>query len=128
MYLKSRELLTEEQRQVLKEIPSELSEREMAAYYSFSPHDLEIINRHRRNHNKLGFAVQLCVLRYPGWPLTEIDSIPYSVLEYISNQINVSPDDFVLYAQREPTKREHIEEIRQEYGCELPHPKRVRLL
>lgn len=115
-YLKSRELLTEEQRQELKQIPSDLNAREMAAYYSFSQHDIEIINRHRRSHNKLGFAVQLSVLRYPGWPLIEIDSIPYTVLEYIARQINVNPDDFSLYPQREPTKREHLEEIRQEYG------------
>jgi len=33
-YLKSRELLTEEQRQELKQIPSDLNAREMAAYYS----------------------------------------------------------------------------------------------
>jgi len=61
-YLKSRELLTDEQRQVLKQIPDDLDDKEMAAYYSFSQHDLEIINRHRRNHNKIGFAIQLCVL------------------------------------------------------------------
>ncbi len=79
----------------------------MAAYYSFSQHDIEIINLHRRSRNRLGFAVQLSVLRYSGWPLTEIDSIPYNVLEYIARQINVSPDDFSLYAQREPTKREN---------------------
>nr|WP_242835639.1 DUF4158 domain-containing protein [Ruminiclostridium josui] len=115
-YLKSRELLTEEQRQELKQIPADLNAREMAAYYSFSQHDIGIINRHRRSHNRLGFAVQLSVLRYPGWPLTEIDSIPYNVLEYIARQIDASPDDFFLYAQRDPTKREHLEEIRQEYG------------
>lgn len=65
-YLKSRELLTDEQRQELKQIPDDLNAKEMATYYSFSHHDLEVINRHRRNHNKLGFAVQLSVLRYPG--------------------------------------------------------------
>lgn len=115
-YLKSRELLTEEQRQILKEIPSDLSAKEMATYYSFSENDIEVINRHRRSHNKLGFAVQLSVIRYPGWPLSGIDTIPYNVLEYIARQIRVSPDDFFLYAQREPTKREHMEEIRKEYG------------
>lgn len=116
MYLKSRELLTEEQRQEFKSIPSDLNERQMASYYTFSQHDMEIINRHRRSHNKLGFAVQLSILRYPGWSLSEIDSIPYSVLNYIAAQIDIDPDVFPLYAQREPTKREHLEEIRQEYG------------
>lgn len=115
-YLRTRELLTPEQRLELKEIPSNLSESDMAIYYSFSEHDIDIINQHRRSHNKLGFAVQISVLRYPGWALSEIDTIPLNVLEYIAQQIKVDPDDFSLYAKREPTKREHLEEIRQQFG------------
>lgn len=115
-YLKSRELLTEEQRKILKEIPCDLDMNEMAAYYSFSEHDIKIINSHRRDHNRLGFAVQLSILRYPGWQLSDIETIPYNVLEYIAKQLNINPDNFSLYAKREPTKREHLDEIRREYG------------
>ncbi|MDR4162848.1 DUF4158 domain-containing protein, partial [Bacillus paranthracis] len=71
---------------------------------------------HRRDHNRLGFAVQLCVLRYPGWSLTDVEPIPDYVLHYIAKQINANPDSFSLYAQRDPTKHEHMEEIRQVYG------------
>lgn len=102
-YLKSREFLTEQQRKLLKEIPCDLDMNEMATYYSFSQHDIKIINSHRRDHNKLGFAVQLSVLRYPGWSLSDMETIPYNVLEYIAKQINVNPDDFSLYAKRDTT-------------------------
>ncbi|MHB8062972.1 MAG: DUF4158 domain-containing protein [Ruminiclostridium sp.] len=98
--LKKQRTLTEEQRQDLKQIPSDLNTREMAAYYPFSQHDIEIISRHRRSHNSLGFTVQLSVLQYPGWPLTEIDSISYNVLEYNSRQIDSSPDDFSLFLNK----------------------------
>ena len=38
------------------------------------------------------------------------------MLSYIAKQVGVDPDVFPLYAQREPTRREHMEEIRQAYG------------
>ncbi|MCR6869412.1 DUF4158 domain-containing protein, partial [Bacillus thuringiensis] len=40
----------------------------LGTYYTFSKRDLEIINKRRREENRLGFAVQLAILRYPGWP------------------------------------------------------------
>ncbi len=61
---RGRELLTSEQRQVLMQIPED--EWVLGTYYTFSKRDLEIINKRRREENRLGFAVQLAVLRYPG--------------------------------------------------------------
>jgi len=48
--------------------------------------------------------------------LSDYKTIPESVLNYIAKQIGAEPGDFLLYAQREPTCREHIEKIRQAYG------------
>lgn len=116
MASRGRELLTDEQREEFVKIPLDMSEHELGAYYTFSQYDLEIVKRHRRDYNRLGFAVQLCVLRYPGWSLADLEPIPKYVLQYIARQINVDPNSFDLYAQRVPTKYEHLEEIRQVYG------------
>jgi hypothetical protein len=97
------------------QIPSD-SDWDLGTYYTFSQHDLDIINNHRRDHNRLGFAVQLAVLRFPGWSLSELKMIPDSVLIYIAKQVGIEPDVFPLYAHREPTRREYMEEIRQAYG------------
>jgi TnpA family transposase len=107
--------LTAEQREEFMQIPSD-SDWDLGTYYTFSQYDLDIINNHRRDHNRLGFAVQLAVLRFPGWSLTDLKMIPDSMLSYIAKQVGVEPDVFPLYAQREPTRREHMEEIRQAYG------------
>jgi TnpA family transposase len=74
----------------------------LATYYTFSQFDPEIIKRHRRDHNRLGFTVQLCVLRYPGWSLSDIEPIPNYVIQYISRQLNANPVSFSLYTQRDP--------------------------
>ncbi|MED4575812.1 Tn3 family transposase, partial [Bacillus atrophaeus] len=65
--------------------------------------------------NRLGFAVQLAVLRYPGWPYTHIKSIPESVIHYISKQIGATPSSISLYPQRENTLWDHLKELRSEY-------------
>ncbi|MEY9970658.1 TnpA family transposase [Lysinibacillus sp. RC46] len=57
-------MFTPEQRQALMRIPED--EWVLGTYYTFSKRDLEIINKRRREENRLGFAVQLAVLRYPG--------------------------------------------------------------
>lgn len=109
-------LLTEDQRLEFTQIPQNISEYEIAKYYTFSTYDIDIINKHRRDYNRLGFAVQLALLRNPGWSLISINNIPESVLDYISEQIKVSPKELELYAQRENTRLEHLQEIRELYG------------
>ncbi|HDR8205102.1 TPA: DUF4158 domain-containing protein, partial [Bacillus cereus] len=113
---RARELLTSEQRLEFASIPEQISEYELGSYYTLSPHDIEIIKRHRRDHNKLGFALQLCVLRFPGWTLSDIQHIPDCVVNYIAKQLQINAKEIHIYAEREQTKHEHLEEIRREYG------------
>ncbi|MHB0830619.1 Tn3 family transposase [Bacillus licheniformis] len=87
----------------------------LGTYFTFSKRDLEIVNKRRREENRLGFAVQLAVLRYPGWPYTHIKSIPESVIHYISKQIGATPSSISLYPQRENTLWDHLKELRSEY-------------
>lgn len=72
--------LTPEQRHALTQIPADLSDREIARYYTFTQQDLDLIKQRRRLHNRLGFAVQLAVLRFPGRPLKDLAGIPSRVL------------------------------------------------
>lgn len=114
--MRGKELLSEEERLTLISIPSDISDREIGIHYTLSATDIEFIKQHRRDPNRLGVAVQLSVLRYPGWSLSNTKEIPNRVLVYIAKQIQVRPEEFALYAQREATRKEHLEEIRQLYG------------
>lgn len=110
-----KELLTPEQRKEILSV-NNLSEFEFTSYYSLSNYDIEVINRHRRDHNRLGFALQLCILRNPGCTLNSMLEIPDNIIAYVAKQIDVEPDVFSSYAKRDTTRREHLEEIRQVYG------------
>ncbi len=109
-------LLTEEQRLEFTQIPQNISEWKIAKYYTLTEKDIEIINRHRRDYNRLGFAIQLCCLRNPGWSLGNVSDIPLKVMSYITEQLEVNPNEYEQYAQRENTRLEHLQELRQEYG------------
>jgi len=111
MALRGGEILTKEQRLEYTRIAGDLSEEEVSVYYTLSSSDIEVINRHRRDYNRLGFALQLCVLRYPGWPLSIVKDIPLNILNYVADQIDVDHNVYQLYRQREATGQEHMEEI-----------------
>lgn len=110
-----KELLTPEQRKEILNL-NHLSEYEFTFYHSLSNYDIEVINRHRRAHNRLGFALQLCILRNPGCTLNSVLEIPDNIIAYVAKQIDVDPEAFSSYAKRDTTRREHLEEIRQVYG------------
>ncbi len=112
----TRELLSPAQRLQFTEIPNSITAREIASYYTFSNEDLKIIKEHRRPHNRLGFGVQLCYLRFPGrvWNLEEI--VPVAVLDYIATQLKLDPTILDTYSQRDSTRREHLVEIQSKFG------------
>jgi Domain of unknown function (DUF4158) len=112
--------LNAEQRQALMEIPPDLSERDLARYYSFIQEELKLINSRRRPENRFGFAVQLALLRFPERPLAEYHGdfrqVPHSILKTISHQIGLPVSTFREYGSRISTLYEHIEDICKECG------------
>jgi len=63
----NRSLLNNEQRNRLFAIPTDPAE--MAKHYVLSTDDRALIRSKRRAVNRLGFAAQLCLFRYPGQAL-----------------------------------------------------------
>ena len=116
MVAKTPRLLTGEQRDAFVRIPANLSERDLGRFYTLSDRDLEIINRDRRPANRLGFAVHLGLLRFPGRTLADVPEVPRRDVQYIAEQIGVDPDVFDHYGERDNTIFEHLDELRREFG------------
>ena len=91
----------------------------MLHHYTLSDDDLEIIRARRRPHNRFGFALQLCALRYPGRLLGPGEVIPLAVSRFIAAQLGLKPDDLADYAMREETRREHLQVLRALYGYKM---------
>lgn len=109
-----RNILTERQRSSLLDLPTD--EMSLLRHYTLSDEDLEHINERRRPENRLGFALQLCALRYPGRALSPGEVIPHDVLAFIGAQLGLTGDALLSYAARRQTRQEHLEALRDIYG------------
>lgn len=106
--------LTDRQRDALLRLP--VDQGELLRHYTLSDEDLEHIRQRRRPHNRFGFALQLCVLRYPGRVLAPGEVIPAPVTDFIAAQLGLSGDDLLPYATRKETRHEHLADLRRIYG------------
>jgi len=88
----------------------------MLKHYTFGDDDLDHIHERRRPENKLGFALQLCALRYPGRALTPGEVIPQEVLAFIGAQLGIPADALITYAARRQTRQQHMGALRTIYG------------
>ncbi len=109
-----RNILTDRQRAALFDLPSD--EPSLLRHYTLSDEDLDHINQRRRPENRLGFALQLCALRYPGRALTPGELIPHDVLAFIGAQLGLTGEALLSYAARRQTRQEHMETLRYLYG------------
>ncbi len=76
----------------------------MLCHYTLADDDLEIIHARRRPHNRFGFALQLCTLRYPGRLLAPGEVISLPVIRFLAAQLGTRPDNLADYAAREETR------------------------
>jgi TnpA family transposase len=104
-----RSFLTPAERASLLAFP--VSEDELIQHYTLSESDLSVIRQRRGKHNRLGFAVQLCYLRYPGFTLPTDAEPPPALLALVGRQLHIEPDVWPQYAQRAQTRREHLAEL-----------------
>ena len=109
-----RELLTESQRLSLRTPASD--ERGMVRHYTLSSEDLALINRRRGDPNRLGFALILCYLRFPGRILQQGEQPPAALCAFVAEQLSLAATQFGDYAKRDQTRREHVLEIENALG------------
>jgi TnpA family transposase len=109
-------LLTEEQRLEFTKLPDNIRDWRAEMYYTLNDFDINMILQQRKDFNRIGFALQLCCLRYPRWTLTKISDIPNTVIYYVANQINADTKDIQNYGLQEKTRLEHLQKLREIYG------------
>src|SRR3954452_1689292 len=100
-----RQQLTEAQITALLDPPTD--QRELVRHYTLSAADLAAIRRCRGDHNRLGHALMLCFLRFPGRPLQAGERPPAPLLAFVAAQIDVLPDGIDGYLAAERTRQRH---------------------
>ena len=109
-----RRALTEAQLQMLLALPTD--EAVLAREWTLSAADLAAIARRRRDRNRLGFALQLCALRFPGRLPRPGEPIPAEALRFVAEQVGAEPDTLAGYATRWQTRYQQRDTLRQAFG------------
>ena len=67
----------------LRDLPRELSEFELQAFFSFGRNELELIARRRGDNHKLGLALHIGFVRMSGRPLNSVRAVPAVLLRHL---------------------------------------------
>ena len=109
-----RRVLTSAQLEALLALP--LAEPNLVRRWTLSTADLAAIRRRRRDCNRIGFALQLCALRYPGRLLRPGECIPDQALRFVAGQLGAAPEALATYAARFQTRYEQLDALREAFG------------
>ena len=81
--------LSEAERLRFNSFPKNLSTDDLIAHFTLSSHDLRQIPKSSTPPNQLGLALQLLLLRFLGFYLADISSVPTFIIEFIASQIGI---------------------------------------
>jgi TnpA family transposase len=101
----------------LRDLPRELSDFELQAFFTFSRAELELISRRRGDSHRLSFALHIGFVRMSGRPLNSVRAVPPMLLRHLGAVLDIPTPDLAslraLYA-RGRTLFDH-----QQQACEV---------
>ena len=108
--------LTDAQRRSYGRFNGEPTSDQLARYFHLDDADLNIIGERRGDHNRLGFAVQLCTVRFLGTFLENLSETAPGAVAFLGRQLSLQdPSVFSNYCLSE-ARWDHAGEIRSRYG------------
>lgn len=107
----SRGFLTAAERDRLGRFPADIPDEDRIAHFTLFARDREKIGRLRGAHNQLGFASQLCALRYLGFVPDELTTAPHEIINFVANQLDLEPESLSAYGKRVRTRQKHFQAV-----------------
>ncbi|MBB3265772.1 hypothetical protein FHW79_003401 [Azospirillum sp. OGB3] len=83
----------------------------LARRFTLTPSDQDLVLTRRGAANRLGFAVQLALLRHSGRALAQIEEPLDALVAWIATQIHVPAHLFTDYARRPQTMTDHARQL-----------------
>ena len=104
-----RSVLSSSDRDALQAIP--IDDAELIRRYTFSDTDLAQIRQRRGDANRFGFAVQMCLLRFPGVALSRDGTVAESLIHWVARALWLDASVWLDYGHRDETRREHYQTL-----------------
>ena len=119
--------LNEAERLRFNSFPADLSADDLIAHFTLDEDDLKHIPQTASAANRLGFALQFVLLRFLGFHLPDLLSLPDQVIMYVSEQLDVEVEQIKHYGEREQTRSDHQRQIERHLGYRLATPDDLKL-
>lgn len=98
----------------LIDVPSD--EETLIRNYTLGQAELDLIQAKKAAHNRLGLAIQLCLMRLLGRSWRYDETLPIEIVEFVAAQIDGSSAVMAEYSRREQNRREHALEAQRHLG------------
>ncbi len=101
------DFLTEAERERWQRLPDTMPQDDLFVFFLLSDEDRQETQRQRDPQNRLGYALQLCILRYLGFVPDDLQATPHEVVAFVAEQLEIDPSVLTLYASRRRTQTDH---------------------
>lgn len=91
------QLFTEAERARRNCFPETIAYEDLVAFLTLSERDLDSIPRYSAAHNRLGYALQLCALRFMGFVPDDLATAPPAAVAFLAQQLGVDPKVLPAY-------------------------------
>ena len=108
--------LTATERDRLGRFPEQIPDDDLFVFFRLSEADHRVINQQREDYTRLGFALQLCALRYLGFAPDDLSLTPWEAVVYVARQLNVLPKAIETYGNRIKTRTTHLQLVQTHLG------------
>ena len=113
--------LTAAERDRWQRFPAAIPQDDLAVYFLLSEDDQREVNRQREPFNRLGYALQLCTLRYLGFVPTDFTATPEVAVTFVADQLGIAPRVLAQYDNRR-TQSDHRRYVRAYLGFRTATP------
>lgn len=114
--------LTAAERDRLNRFPAQIPDDDRRAFFLVSDVDQRAINHQREDSTRLGFALQLCAVRYLGFAPDDLQSAPDEAVGYVAHQLGVPPEVLQAYGRRMKTRTTHLQQVQAHLGFRTATP------
>ena len=113
----SSRFLSEQQQNTYGRFLGEPTPVQLANYFHLDDTAKQLIQKRRGEYNRLGFAIQLCTVRFLGTFLTNPIDVPQGVINYLASQLEIKKVNCLAnYLSRPTTHWVHAQAIKNHYG------------
>lgn len=103
-------------------MPDSIPDEDLRVFFTLSDRDTQEVHKQRGAPNQLGFALQLCALRYLGFAPDDLRTAPDAAIAFVAQQLGVSPAAMAAYGGRIHPRTTHLQQVQAYLGfhCALP--------